>query len=61
MKYHYVFYHDDLKYPNKPFNEVEIIYTEYELLKKHWIDSDQRLYTLAQRQEKEGSLSNKRK
>ena len=24
MKYHYVFYHDDLKYPNKPFNEVEI-------------------------------------
>lgn len=61
MKYHYVLYHEDLEYPNKPFDEVKMCLTEYEWLKKHWLESDQRLSTLARRREKEAKTSKKRK
>lgn len=61
MKYHYVLYHEDMEYPNKSFDEVEISFMEYEWLKKHWIESDQRLTTLARRREKEDGSFKKRK
>ena len=61
MKYHYVLYHEDMEYPNKSFDEVEMSFIEYECLKKHWIESDQRLTTLARRREKKDGSFKKRK